>query len=75
VMYKDGGKVYAMIHVDDIGLIGTTVELLTYVKKRLTGTYTLKETDMSNYLGIVCILLGIVSTKLLLCFRPDTLIL
>jgi hypothetical protein len=52
VMYKDGGKVYALIHVDDIGLIGTTVEILTYVKQRLSQTYKLKETDMSNYLGM-----------------------
>ena len=52
VMYKNGGKVYALIHVDDIGLIGTTVDLLTDVKKGLSSTYTLKETDMSNYLGM-----------------------
>jgi hypothetical protein len=52
VMYKDGGVVYALIHVDDIGLIGTTVQLLTQVKVGLSATYTLKETDMSNYLGM-----------------------
>jgi hypothetical protein len=52
VMYKDGGKVYALIHVDDIGLIGTKVDILTYVKQRLSQTYKLKETDMTNYLGM-----------------------
>jgi hypothetical protein len=52
VMYKDGGKVYASFHVDDIGLIGTTVDILTYVKQRLSQTLKLKETDMSNYLGM-----------------------
>jgi hypothetical protein len=52
VMYKNGGRVYALIHVDDIGLIGTTVQLLTEVKTGLSATYTLKETDMSNYLGM-----------------------
>ena len=52
VMYKDGGRVYALIHVDDIGLIGTTLELLSYVKTGLSATYALKETDMSNYLGM-----------------------
>jgi hypothetical protein len=52
VMHRDGGKVYALIHVDDIGLIGSTVDLLTQVKVGLSKTYTLKETDMSNYLGM-----------------------
>ena len=52
VLYKNGGRVYALIHVDDIGLIGSTTDLLSYVKKGLSATYTLKETDMSNYLGM-----------------------
>ena len=52
VLHQDGGKVYALIHVDDIGLIGSTVDLLTQVKVGLSKTYTLKETDMSNYLGM-----------------------
>jgi hypothetical protein len=33
-------------------LIGSTVNLLTQVKVGLSKTYTLKETDMSNYLGM-----------------------
>jgi hypothetical protein len=52
VLHQDGGKVYALIHVDDIGLIGSMVDLLTQVKVGLSKTYTLKETDTSNYLGM-----------------------
>jgi hypothetical protein len=50
------GKVYALIHVDDIGLIGSTVDLLTQVKVGLSKTFVIDLTELLLYIrqDILC---------------------
>ena len=48
-----GETVFAAVHVDDIGLMGSSKAILASVKKDLSRTYTLTEQlDMSSYLGM-----------------------
>jgi hypothetical protein len=48
----DGGRIYALVHVDDIALAAPTCTILDEVKAQLGKSYKLKETNMTNYLGM-----------------------
>ena len=44
---------FAAVHVDDIGLIGSSKEAIAFVKQGLSRTYSLTEQlDMTYYLGL-----------------------
>jgi hypothetical protein len=47
-----GGRIYALVHVDDIALAAPTSDILDRVKTQLGAFYKLKQTDMTNYLGM-----------------------
>ena len=49
----NGTTVFAAVHVDDIGLIGSSKEAIAFVKQGLSRTYSLTEQlDMTYYLGL-----------------------